>query len=91
MDYEIKEDNQKLILIKDGQEIGYLKYTKDLDGDFRTESIFIKEEYRGGGHAKNIFNEFVEKAKKEKHKITPICSYAQAQFQKRKEIQELLK
>lgn len=91
MEYKIKEENQKFILIKEGNEVGYLNYTKDLEGDLIIESIFIKEEYRGEGYAKIVFNEFIEKAKKEQYRIIPICSYAQAQFQKRKDIQEMLK
>ncbi len=91
MYYEIKEENQKFILNKEGKEIGYLKYSKDKENDFIIESIFVEEDYRGDGYAKIIFNEFIEKVRKEGYKITPICSYAQAQFQKRNEIQELLK
>ena len=91
MNYKIKEENQKLVLIEDEKPVAYLKYKKDSENDFVIESIFVEEEHRGSGYAKIIFNEFIEKAKKEKCKITPECSYAQAQFQKRKEIQELLK
>lgn len=91
MEYEIKEENQKFILIIDKKEVGYLKYTKELDNDLIIESIFVEEAYRGEGYAQIIFNEFMEKVRREDHKITPICSYAQAQFQKRKEIQDLLK
>ena len=89
--YEMKEENQKFILLKDAKEIGYLKYTKDDEEDFIIESIFVNEEYRGDGYAKIIFLEFIEKVRKEKHKVTPICSYAKAQFEKREEIQDILK
>lgn len=91
MDYEIKEIEERFILVKDEKEIGYLKYTKDLDDDYIIESIYIEETYRGDGYAKMLFNEFIEEIKKRGRKITPICSYAQAQFQKRKDIQEMLK
>lgn len=91
MEYEIKEENQKMIVTKAQKVIAYLNYTKDAEGDFIIESIFVEEAYRGEGYAKIIFNEFIAKVKKEKRKIIPICSYAQAQFQKRKEIQELKK
>lgn len=91
MNYDIKDENQRFTLIKGEEEIGYLKYVKDIDGDFIIESIFIKEDYRGGGYAKIIFDRFIEKAQKEKSKIIPICSYAKVQFEKRKEIQDILK
>lgn len=91
MDYKIKEENEKFIITEEGKTVGYLKYTKDEEGDFIIESIFVEEQYRGEGYAKIIFNEFMEKVKKENHKVIPICSYAQAQFQKREEIKELKK
>ncbi|MFR2534021.1 MAG: N-acetyltransferase [Clostridia bacterium] len=91
MNYQIKEENQKFLLIEEEKEIGNLKFIKDVEGDFIIESIFIEEAYRGEGYAQIIFNEFIEKVKKEKRKVIPICTYAQAQFRKRKSIQYLLK
>lgn len=91
MNYEIKDENQKFILIENQKEIGYLQYSKDTENDFIIEAIFVQEEYRGDGYAKIIFNKFIEKVKQKERKIIPICSYACSQFQKRKEIQELLK
>lgn len=91
MEYQIKEKEERFILIEEEKEVGFLKFSQDKEKDYVIESIYVHEEYRGSGCAKQIFNAFLEKAKKENRKITPICSYAQKQFEKREEIKELLK
>lgn len=91
MNYEIKEEEQKFTLICKGKEVAFIMYGKDEDGTLIISTIFVKEEYRGEGYAKIIFNEFIKKAEKENRKIIPICAYAKAQFQKRQEIQKFLK
>lgn len=91
MDYEIKEENRKLILRENNFDAAYLKYSEDEDKDYIIESIFVDEKYRGKGLAKIIFDEFIKKAKKENRKVIPICSYAKAQFEKREALEEFLK
>lgn len=91
MEYQIKEEKEKFILMEKEKEVGFLKFSQDKENDYVIESIYVHEEYRGSGCAKQIFNAFLEKAKKENKKIIPICSYAQKQFEKREEIKELLK
>lgn len=93
MDYEIKEENRKLILRENNFDAAYLKYSEDedKDKDYIIESIFVDEKYRGKGLAKIIFDEFIKKVKKENRKVIPICSYAKAQFEKREALEEFLK
>lgn len=91
MDYEIKEENRKLILRENNFDDAYLKYSEDEDKDYIIESIFVDEKYRGKGLAKIIFDEFIKKVKKENRKVIPICSYAKAQFEKREALEEFLK
>lgn len=91
MDYEIKEENRKLILRENNFNAAYLKYSEDEDKDYIIESIFVDEKYRGKGLAKIIFDEFIKKVKKENRKVIPICSYAKAQFEKREALEEFLK
>lgn len=91
MDYEIKEENRKLILRENDFDAAYLKYSEDEDKDYIIESIFVDEKYRGKGLAKIIFDEFIKKVKKENRKVIPICSYAKAQFEKREALEEFLK
>lgn len=95
MDYEIKEENRKLILRENNFDAAYLKYSEDEDEDedkdYIIESIFVDEKYRGKGLAKIIFDEFIKKVKKENRKVIPICSYAKAQFEKREALEEFLK
>lgn len=88
MDYEIKEENRKLILRENNFDAAYLKYSEDEDKDYIIESIFVDEKYRGKGLAKIIFDEFIKKVKKENRKVIPICSYAKAQFEKREALEE---
>lgn len=47
MDYEIKEENRKLILRENNFDAAYLKYSEDEDKDYIIESIFVDEKYRG--------------------------------------------
>jgi|GEM_PF-4153618 len=91
MEYQIKEIENKYILVKVGNEIGYLKYSKDEYDNYIIESIFISEEYRGKSYAKIIFDEFINKVEKENKKVIPVCSYAQKQFEKREDIRHILK
>ena len=91
MDYEIKEENRKLILRENNFDAAYLKYSEDEDKDYIIESIFVDEKYIGKGLAKIIFDEFIKKVKKENRKVIPICSYAKAQFEKREALEEFLK
>lgn len=91
MDYEIKEENRKLILRENNFDAAYLKYSEDEDKDYIIESIFVDEKYRGKGLAKIIFDEFIKKVKKENRKVIPICSYAKAQFEKREALEEFFK
>ncbi len=91
MEFQIKEDKNNLILLKENQEIGYLIYKTDEEGDYIIQSIIIEENYRGKGYAKDLFNKFIEKASKENKKIIPICSYAKKQFEKNKSLEKILK
>ena len=91
LDQKGKEVEEKYILKENNKEVGYIKYSIGKEEEYIIESIYIEEEYRGSGYARKIFDEFIEKAKKEERKITPICSYARVQFERRKELEELLK
>lgn len=91
MNYEIKEENEKLILVENNIEIAFLKYSEDSDKDYEIQSVFVDEKYRGKGLAKIIFDEFIKKVRKENRKVIPICSYAKAQFEKREALEEFLK
>ncbi len=91
MDYKVKEEKEMLILTENNIDVAYLKYTEDEEKDFIIESIFVDEKYRGKGLAKIIFDEFIEKVKKENRKVIPVCSYAKSQFEKIEGIQKLLK
>lgn len=90
MDYQIKNENQEFSLWNKEEKIGYLHYNQDQEQDYVVISIFVNETYRGNGYAKILLDEFIEKARKENKKITPICTYAQKQFEKRKEIGDVL-
>ncbi len=91
MNYEIKEENEKLILVENNIEIAFLKYSEDSDKDYEIQSVFVDEKYRGKGLAKIIFDEFIKKVRKENRKVIPICGYAKAQFEKIEELKMLLK
>lgn len=45
MQYQVKEEENKFILLQEQQEIGYLKYHKE--EDYVIQSIFIQEAFRG--------------------------------------------
>ena len=91
MEYYMKEDKLKFILLQNNQKLAFLKYCYDKDQDYIIESIFVEEAQRGEGLAKIVFYEFLKKVKSENKKVIPVCPYAKLQFQKSPEIQYLLK
>ena len=80
-----------IILIKENKQIGFLKYAKDKENDYVIQSIVIDQNYRAQGYAKKLFNELINKVKQENKKITPICTYAQKQFERETAIKNMLK
>lgn len=91
MKYQVRNETDRLLLLQEDDEIGYLKYKIDEEQDYIIESIFVNEKYRGLGYATIILNEFISIVEKKNRKIIPICSFAKKQFEKRDEIKYLLK
>ena len=91
MELKIKQKENILLLMQENEEVGYIKYAQDQDKDYIIQSIVVSEKYRGMGCAKKLFDEFIKKAQNENKKIIPICSYAQKQFEKNSNLENILK
>lgn len=68
-------------LSDDGIRIGTIRYEAD-GGDLRATSTWTDPRHRGQGVAGKLLDALVEKARADKVKIVPICSYVVAAFQK---------
>lgn len=51
----------------------------------------VHEDYRGRELGKQMLDALVEKARREKFKIMPLCPYARSEFQKNSSIQDVMK
>lgn len=54
------------------------------------EHKYVNESYRGQGIADQLFDCVVEKMRKEKREIVPLCSFAVKQFELKPQYQDML-
>lgn len=80
---KFQNENQKISYINEnGEELGYLKFTKLTDEKVLTaDSTFVDPSLRGQGIAKQLVDHLVAYAKQEDFKIRPVCSYVVKLFE----------
>lgn len=54
------------------------------------EHTIVSDELKGQNVAKQLIKKVVDFAREENKKIVPVCTYAQAQFEKNKEYEDVL-
>lgn len=89
---QILEDNDRLyIKSPDGNNnIAEITFSKIGDDKVSINHTWVSDDYQGQGIAGKLFNQVIEKMRQEGRKIIPICSYAQQQFDKKPELQDML-
>lgn len=78
---EFKYLEDKISLINENEEIGYVKYNIH-DDFFVLLSTVINEKYRGKGYAKKLMEETESFIKKNNYRLIIKCSYAFKYFSK---------
>jgi len=93
MDVLIKEEDRKgAAMAQDGdQEAGTMTYSLAGDTLIIIDHTEVNSAYGGQGVGKQLLNSVVELARKQGKKILPLCPFAHAQFDKREDIQDVLR
>lgn len=88
-----KEDNGKngrFTIYENDQLAGKMTFDWVEDGHISIDHTGVDEAFGGKGFAKKLFLKAVEFAREENLKITPICPYVKAQFEKSEEFNDVL-
>jgi uncharacterized protein len=67
-----------------------IHYAESEDGNLIVDHTFVSEEFRGQGVGEKLVKEVVQYARDKQKKIIPECTYAQKQFERNQEYQDVL-
>lgn len=84
----IQEDNA-FVIKEDGSVIAEVTFQPADDHTIVIDHTYVAEEMRGQKLAEELIRRVVEHARGTNQKIIPACSYADAQFRRRKEYQDV--
>lgn len=79
---EIVQQNDRFVLLEDGQEIGEITYAPVSGDTLVVDHTFVSEAYRGKGFAEQLVERVAAYARETNRKIVPSCSYVYAQFRR---------
>lgn len=87
----IQNEEGRFFVAKDGKDLAEITYRLNKDtGELVIDHTRVSEELRGQGTGQELVQAVVEKARNEKLKIVPVCSYAAHQFEKHPEYKDVL-
>ena len=81
---------KEIILKSESEMIGNIMLGKQANGVFRVLRVYVADSHRGQGIASQLMNYLVEVARKEKFKLIPVCSFADAFFKRNKQYDDVL-
>lgn len=78
-----QEQPNRIFLENDNKEM-YAKITYSVAGEdtYVINKTYVLPDYQGQGIGKELVQAFVEKARRENKKIVPLCSFANAEFER---------
>jgi len=93
MEIIIKErDNKGFAMARDNNKrAGMMTYSIASDNHIIIDHTEVNSEFKGQGIGKQMLYKIVEMARVKNVKITPICPFANAMFEKLTDIQDVLK
>lgn len=93
MEILIKEQESKgLVMAKEGdKKAGIMTYSIAGKNHIIIDHTEVEPEFKGKGIGKQLLYKIVEMARKRNIKITPLCPYANAMFNKLEDIRDVLK
>ncbi|USB31743.1 GNAT family N-acetyltransferase [Paenibacillus sp. YPG26] len=84
----IQEDNA-FVIKENGQMIAEVTFKPAGEGTLVIDHTYVAEEMRGQKLAEELIRRVVEHARETHNRIIPACSYADAQFRRRKEYEDV--
>ena len=87
---EIKQSGSGFFIESENKMVAQLVYTMLPNNVLAINSVVVNPEFRGQGIATKIVNHCVEYAREHKLVIKPICSFAVAEFARRKDYADVL-
>lgn len=86
-------DSKGRFVAKDGDtEMGEMTYSVANEGQLIiVDHTGVNAAYEGQGVAKGLFNHMVEAVRAEDRKVMPLCPFARAQFEKNKDLWDVLR
>ena len=89
---EIKEEKNRFVLLNDeAKEIGEMTWSDAGPDIMIIDHTFVEPEYRGQKLAEKLVLNGVELARREGKKIIPLCPYANKEFERKPEYQDVLR
>lgn len=86
MDYDFFEDEERLVIIDEsGEMAGELLFSLVESRLIVVDRTTVSERHRGQGLAEELVRMVVEKARREKKKILPLCPFTKLEFMKKVE------
>ena len=85
------ESNRMLYLNEKNMTIAEITYTSVNKDLYIIDHTSVENGYQGKGIAKELVRAVVDKARKEGKKVMPLCPFANAEFERRIEYQDVRK
>ncbi|MED5019635.1 GNAT family N-acetyltransferase [Paenibacillus chibensis] len=86
---EIREDNHRLVMVEDGQEIAEITFQMQDEHTLEIDHTYVSEELRGQKLGDQLVKAVVDMARRDGKQIVPACSFALAQFKRHKDYKDV--
>ncbi|MNK68747.1 Acetyltransferase (GNAT) family protein [compost metagenome] len=86
---ETIQEGNAFVIKEDGSVIAEVTFKPVGEGTIVIDHTYVAEEMRGQKLAEDLVRRVVEHARETNQKIIPACSYADAQFRRRKEYEDV--
>ncbi|WP_110927121.1 GNAT family N-acetyltransferase [Bacillus massiliglaciei] len=87
---DIKQGEGNFYVEEEGEKLAEISYFSSGDGEITVDHTEVSEKLRGQKVGNQLVERLVEYAREENVKVVPICSFAQVQFTKHPEYQDVL-
>jgi uncharacterized protein len=86
---EIKKGDSSFFVEDKGEKVAEIHYVPNEAG-YEVDSTHVSDAVSGQGVGESLVRKMVEFARDQNKKIVPTCSFAKAQIEKHKELQDVL-
>ncbi|GGO00659.1 GNAT family N-acetyltransferase [Saccharibacillus kuerlensis] len=85
----IEQQEDAFVMIEDGREVGKVSYMPREDGVLLLDHTFVDQSMRGQHVGEQLVESVVELARERGVKIDPVCPFASALFERKKEYEDV--